>query len=140
MADVKASGEVRPVIGAYSPNIRWGRQMVEVQLKQWDYAAEFIVGIGGNCIGFDVLEAAIGSVIDHLSEGVDASQLLQVKLKNADGGELLLIDEEDDGEAWLRPMVVSVRIVDWIPPTLNEVRAKNGAPPVDGGDCPWRPL
>lgn len=140
MADVETEGAMRPVIGAYSPNICWGRQMVEVQLRQWDYAAEFIVAIGGNCRGFDVLEAAIGSLIDQLSEGLDASSRLQVKLKNANGEELLDIDEEDVGEAWLRPMVVSVRIVDWIPPTLNEVRAKNGAPPVDGGDCPWRPM
>src|SRR3546814_21173984 len=60
------SGPNRPTIGDYNPNIAWGRQIVEVELRQWKYSARFSVAVGGNCHGLDVLECAISMLYGEL--------------------------------------------------------------------------
>lgn len=128
------------MIEEYSPNICWGKQTVEITLKQWRYAATFKVEIGGNCRGFEVLETAIGTLFEGLYDPSNPTDVARVVLKDSNGDTLLCSDDEDEGEAWLKPMVVSVAIVGWTPPTLNEVRARNGAPPIADGDEPWKAL
>ncbi len=120
-----------PVIKEYSPNTRWGKQIVEIVLKQWAYSKTFTIEVGGNCTGMDVLECAIDILTDQL-EG-------EVVLKS--GKKTLLVeDEEERDEEWVKDMVVSIQIVDWKRPTLNEIRAKNGADPLPDGDKPWDPM
>jgi hypothetical protein len=128
------------VVAEYSPNTEWGKQHVEVTLKQWAYSATHVVQIGGNCRGFDVLEAAIGRVYDLACEDVPDGYAPRLTLTAPHGGTLLCEDDEDGGEDWIKEMAVSVRIVGYDPPTLNEVRARNGAPPVPDGDRPHPPL
>lgn len=119
------------IIKEYSPNIRWGKQIVEIVLKQWAYSKKFTVEVGGNCTGMDVLDCAISILTDQL-EG-------EVTLEHGKK-KLLVEDEEERDEDWVKEMVVSAQIVDWKPPTLNEVRKMNGAKPVKDGDKLWEPL
>lgn len=125
-------------ITEYSPNICWGKQHVEITLMQWAYKAVFNITVGGNTHGMSVLECAVGILYD--SALPDGDGPATVILKNAKGDTLHCADDEDRGDAWLQDMVVCLRITAHTPPTLNEVRAMNGAPPVDGGDKPWSPL
>lgn len=127
------------MIAEYSPNIRWGKQHVEVTLMQWGYTKKFTVDVGGNCIGMDVIEGAISLVYDSLPTDPRDSEMAVTVLTNKDGDTLECQDEEGRGEDWVREMVVSVQIVGWTPPTLNEVRKMNGAKPVPDGDRPWQP-
>ena len=43
-----------PLITKYNPNIKWGKQHVEVVLMSWDYSRTFILDFGGNCRGFSL--------------------------------------------------------------------------------------
>lgn len=126
--------ERRDVIGRYSPNIRWGKQVVELILKCWAYEKSFYVAVESNSVGFDVIEVAIGQLCDSL---VDYQTGESIELLDRDGNGLICENEGEQSENWLRAMIVSARIVSWTPPTVNEVRAKNGAGPLLDGDRPW---
>ncbi len=128
------------IVAEYSPNIAWGKQHVEVTVKQWAYSATHIVRIGGNCRGFDVMESAVSQVCDLAREGVPEGCPPRLILKAPNGDTLECDDDDDRGEEWIKDMTVSVQIVGYDPPTLNEVRAMNGAPPVPDGDRPHPPL
>lgn len=73
-------------------------------------------------------------LLDQLPE---SDGLPSVVLKDGNGSELLSVDEEDRGERWLKSMIVGAEIIAWFPPTLNEVRAMNGAKPLPDGDKLW---
>lgn len=137
VTDVTAS--VTPeLVANYSPNIRWGKQIIEIIVMQWEYKATFIQKVGGNCRGLSVIETAIENLSESFlgEEGGPAS----VKLTRPDGDTLECMDEQERDAGWLKDMIVSARIVGWEPPTLNEVRTKNGAPPIADGDLPYDPL
>jgi hypothetical protein len=124
------------MITNYNPNIRWGKQHVEIVLMQWDYKKSFTVDIGGNCIGFDVIEAAVERIYD----GLPSDELGPfVILTNSAGDDLECQDEEGREDEWIKDMVVSAQIVGWTSPTVNEVREMNGAKPLPDGDRPWQP-
>jgi hypothetical protein len=125
------------LIASNNPNSEWGKAVIEVTLKQWAYEKTFTLHVGGNCKGFDILEAAVDMIYDHI---LDTEDDASVVLTDGKGDTLLCSDEEDRGEYWIKKMVASVRIVDYIQPTLNEVRARNGAAPVPHGDVPYVPL
>lgn len=128
-----------PIIDNHSPNIRWGKQVLEVTLKSWAYAKTFTVRVGGNCHGFDIFDTAVGNVLLQLDEDAPNVTLTD------DAGDTLLCEfdpEEEasrDPEDWLKRMVVSVRIVGWEPPSLNEIRKMNGGEPIVAGDVPYDP-
>ena len=129
------------VIARYNPNAKWGGQMVEIVLKQWDYQLVKTILVGGNCHGLSVMDCAVNNLYEECCDGVADDGLPSITLARADGDTLLCEDEEDCGEDWLKNMVVSLRIVDYKPPTLNEMRAMNGAKPLppEEGDQPWEP-
>ncbi|MFT4098452.1 MAG: DUF5406 family protein [Rhodoblastus sp.] len=129
---------MKDIIAHYSPNIRWGKQKVEIVFKAWDYYVTAYVEIGGNCLGHSVMETAIGSVFETLED--DEHGQPKIILKRPDGKTLECVDEESRGEEWLADMCVSMRIVDWTPPTVNEVREMNGAKQLPDGDRPWQPI
>lgn len=126
------------IIAQYSPNIRWGKQHVEITLALWDYATTHVVLIGGNTRGLSVLEYAPQLLYDKLAEECEPD-LPKLILKSPAGKVLLSYDEDGLGEEWLKDMVVGLRIIDWTPPTVNEVRKLNGAKPLPDGDLPWSP-
>lgn len=108
------------IIREYSPNIQWGKQQVEIVLMQWGYRESFKIFVGGNCHGLSVIECAVGILYDNLlTEGSeDPAKVVLVKGNDS----LHCTDDEDRGEEWLKNMIVSAQIIDWIPPTLNEVQ------------------
>lgn len=127
------------IIDRYSPNTEWGKQHVEIVLKQWEYEARFTVRLGGNCLGFIVLEHAVGRLYEDLTNELPDDQPASVTLTAPDGRKLLCEDDEQDEESWLKAMCVSLRIVAYDPPTLNQVRAIHGAAPVADGNRPYDP-
>ncbi|MFG1462327.1 DUF5406 family protein [Xanthobacter sp. DSM 24535] len=118
-------------IEKYSPNIRWGKQRVSITLMAWGYKIERTVSVGGNCCGFVVIEAAICTLSDELDG--------EVTLTNDAGDTLDCSDDDNRGEDWVKRMVVSASIIEWEPPTLNEVRAMNGAAPLPDGERAYDP-
>lgn len=124
------------LIANNNPNNEWGHSIVEVVLKAWTFEKTYVLKVGGNCHGIDVLEAAVGMIHDHVLEEPNG----EIVLTNPKGEILRTSDEEDRGEYWVKEMVVSARIIDYIQPTLNEVRARNGAKPLPDGDRPYAPL
>lgn len=120
-----------------NPNNRWGKSVVEIILKQWRYEKAFTIHVGGNCRGFDVLDAAVGMVYDHIMDTTDNAA---VTLIDPEGKTLLCEDDEERGDDWIKGMVASIRIVDYVQPTLNEVRRMNGAKPLSDGDRPYEPM
>jgi hypothetical protein len=125
------------LIESYSPNINCGIQVVDITFMAWGYSMTFTTRISGNRRGWDVIEAAVGVIYDQLP--TFRNEIASIELANAAGEKLLVEDEEDIGEDWLKNMIVSASIIAWEPPTLNEVRAKNGRPPIAGGDVPYNP-
>lgn len=124
------------ILADNNPNNAWGQSIVEVVLKAWTFEKTFVLKVGGNCHGFDVIDGAICQIYDYVIE----QPRQEITLTNPKGELLRVTDDDDRGEYWIKNMVVSARIIDYIQPTLNEVRAKNGAAPVPNGDRPYEPL
>ncbi|MFL7901599.1 DUF5406 family protein [Azospirillum argentinense] len=120
------------IIDINGPNRRWGKHRVEVVLQLWDNRKVYEKDVGGNCIGWAVIDSAIEEIIDEIA--MDG----RVILTSPDDEELTVDDaaDDDDWDERIRKMVVSARIIGYTAPTLNEVRARNGADPVPDGDKP----
>lgn len=127
------------LIAEYSPNIRWGQQHVEIVLKQWEYERTYVEKVGGNCHGLTILTAAISNLADRLWGDMQDSQTLSIEMLNQSTGRTLLCENQEDRDAedWISDMCVSVRVIGYDPPTLNQVREMNGAAPVPDGDQPY---
>lgn len=125
------------LISSNNPNNKWGQSIVEVILKAWSYEKTYTIKVCGNCHGMDVFEQAISMIHDSLFEN---GEPLKIILTNPDGDTLECEDDEDRGELWIKDMIVSMRLLDYIQPTLNEVRKINGAAPIADGDKPYQPL
>lgn len=139
LINLKGQSGMTSLIANHNPNNEWGHSVVEIILKMWSYEKTYTVKIGGNCHGLEVLEGAVGALYDSLLPD-DGDALPTVVLTNKDGETLECEDGDDEGEDWIKKMVASVRIVDYIQPTLNEIRKLNGAKPVPDGDKPYEPL
>lgn len=120
----------------YSPNVVevMGVHRVELTFQVWEYSTSITVDYCSNVSGFEAIDGAIRTAYEALPAVRDCPELL---LTRPDGETCQCLDEALDGEDWLKSMLVSARIVGWTAPTLNEVRARNGAGPVDDGDRPW---
>lgn len=117
------------LIASNNPNNAWGKHHVEIVLQCWRYTGTYVEQVGGNCLGFDLFDTAIENLYETL-EG-------EIILTNPEGDTLHCEDEEDREADWLKKMVVSCRVIAFDPPTLNEVRKRNGAKPVPNGDVPY---
>lgn len=126
--------ELQDIIDVNGPNRKWGQHQVEVVFQSWDYRNVFVVEVGGNSHGTDVLDCAVDRVLDKLSD-------LGTLTLTAPDGDTLLIDESSDSwtDRELRDLVVSVRIVGYVAPTLNAIRARNCAASLPDGDHPHDP-
>ena len=97
----------------YDPNLvscgRMASQTVRLTFGTWDYRAEKEAVIDGNCMGFDVIEAAMEAVYDNLP--ADKYGAKEILMKNDAGEELLCSDDEDEEEDWLKRMLVKAEIV-----------------------------
>ncbi len=119
------------IIDINGPNREWGKHHVEVMLQLWYYRKTIVFNVGGNTIGLSVIRHAIDQLVDRIAEAGC------VELVNEDGDTLT-----DDGsdEPWserrVHDMIVSARIISYTPPTLNAIRARNGAGPLPERDRP----
>jgi hypothetical protein len=98
---------------------RMAKQTVELTFQVDDYFAKHTTTIGGNALGFSVIESAVENVFDDLG-GEDG----ELKLKRANGDELLC-------ELWeheLKDMLVEARITSIKPD--KAANKKWGAPPL----------
>lgn len=125
------------LIADNNPNNEWGKHVIEVVVKQWKYEKTFTTKVGGNCHGLTIMETAVENIYEQLFGDGDTAEVALIDRSGS--RELICADEEDEGDEWLKKMVVSCRIIDFEPPTLNEVRKLNGADPLPDGDRPWVP-
>lgn len=139
MVNQPEGGSTLP-IPTYDLNWQFGQQIVEITLQVDDFSARHFVAVGGNCLGVFVLDCAPTMLADRLMDETMDGVCARVTLTNAQGEELLCVDEEADGEDWLRQMVTGLRIVGYQARTRNEIRKRNGAAPVDGGDVKPAPI
>ena len=100
------------IIAEYDPNLREGRQHVEVVLKVWAYEARHVVTVGGNCLGFEVMASAVASLFVTLAEG---KEIASVTLTNPQGQTMECADDDGREDEWLTEMTVSVRIIGYDP-------------------------
>ena len=100
----------------YDPNLtmcgRMAVQEVRLKLQMWHYTAEMTVEVGGNCKGFDVMEAAVENAYEKLRGDAEWAT---VTLTAENGDTLECEDEEDREEDWLKRMTVGVEIISITP-------------------------
>lgn len=107
----------------YDPNKTWSIQTVQITYQQWDYTANFIVEISGNCKGASILECAIGRHAEDFDD--NAGELVLNKLSDDGSGEfetLLCESEGVDIERWLSDMCVGLCIVKQVAEKLGEAQ------------------
>lgn len=97
----------------YDPNLttsgRMARQTVRLRFQQWNYKAELEAEVGGNCTGLDVISCAVGNAYESLPRLY--ADVASIELKDAEGNTLECSDDEDQGEDWLKDMLVGAEIV-----------------------------
>lgn len=115
-----AAGNGRqPAMNTYDPNIQWGRHRVEITYQQWDYTLQVFVNSLGNCKGYSVLDTAIFTHSNELSERQGDHVVLILVKKDQAGVVTDMLEascnaDDEDLEAWLMDMCVGVRIVEYV--------------------------
>lgn len=104
----------------YDPNMtlsgRMAKQTVQLTFQIWQYKATKEAVVGGNCMGFTVIDFAIAQVYESLPyqeiryDGKDY-YVAEITLEDDEGNILLCEDEENQRDDWLRDMLVSAEIV-----------------------------
>jgi hypothetical protein len=100
---------IHTLVKKHDPNMYWYKCTYAITLMMWDYSKTFEVEVGGNVLGFDLLETAVDALYDDLE--VDDDGRIVVELENPDGETLICQDDEGQEESWLKEMVVSVVLV-----------------------------
>lgn len=85
------------------------KQTVRLTFGMWKYRAEIDTVVEGNCLGLEVIESAVESVYENLTE--DRHGTKELVMKNDEGTSLQCCDEEEAGEDWLKNMLVKAEIV-----------------------------
>ena len=98
----------------YDPNLvcsgRFADHKIKLTFGQWDYRAEMIAEVGGNCMGLTVIESAVSEAYDQLPT-MHSYDMPYIRLADKAGNVLECADEDDEGEEWLAKMLVSAEIV-----------------------------
>ena len=98
----------------YDPNLvcsgRFADHKIKLTFGQWDYRAEMIAEVGGNCMGLTVIESAVSEAYDQLPT-MHSYELKFITLKNSAGDALQCEDDCDEGEDWLGKMLVAAEII-----------------------------
>lgn len=98
----------------YDPNLvncgRMADQTVEITFGCWDSKITMITTVGGNCLGFTIIESAIENIYDTLN--MNSDNVVYIILKDDNGDTLECSDDEDRGSDWLKDMVISASIID----------------------------
>ena len=111
-----------PEIMNYDPNItscgNMATQIVRLTFGVWQYRAQIEVAIGGNCMGLEVISAAVSAAYDALEQrGIYNSDetyaVIQMADPNDPGERLECSDEDPDcatGDDWLGNMLIAAEI------------------------------
>ena len=101
----------RVMMKSYDPNTTFDKftQHVEITLQQWEYSGTLLAEVGGNTLGFSIMEFAIENAYDALA--LNHHKIPTVWLFAPDGGSLECSDDEEGGAEWLKNMVVEIRII-----------------------------
>ena len=95
----------------YDPNMtnsgRMAKQTVKLTFQQWEYKAEMIKVVGGNCTGMTVIDCAVGNAYENLP---DDRGYPYIVMTDADGNTLQCDDYEERGDDWLKDMLVRAEI------------------------------
>ena len=110
----------------YDPNLtnsgRMAMQTVRLTFGLWEYRREMEVQVGGNCTGLTVIESAVEQAYEKLERlGVYLSDetYAVIYMDSADGTESMeCADEDDEGEDWLKDMLIKAEIVSIEPHNL----------------------
>lgn len=125
---------------SYSPNCEYSTHRVEILLQQREYTRTYQIDVSADQAGMNILDAAVEMLCEEIGENsMNADGDIVITLTDSKGNTLLCEDEEWEGDDWLKRMIVSMRIIAVTFPTLNEVRALNGTPPLPV-DSPYEPL
>jgi hypothetical protein len=95
------------------PNIRWRKTKLRLTFMLWDYSKTFEAEANGHAYGLSAIDLAIGNIYDEVLEWHDYGdvEVPRIVLVRADGDELLVEDDEDDGEDFLKKMLVKAEIL-----------------------------
>ena len=95
----------------YDPNMtnsgRMAKQTVKLTFQQWEYKAEMIEVVGGNCTGMTVIDSAVDIAYENLPDDRGCPYIV---MTDADGNTLRCDDDEEQGEEWLKGMLVRAEI------------------------------
>lgn len=107
----------------YDPNLtnsgRMAKQTVELVFQVWDNKATYTETVGGNTMGLSVIDCAVGMVYDNLEDHPYNAGTPVIYLIDDKGERLECADEENEGEDWLKAMLVSAKIVAIEPDTAR---------------------
>lgn len=94
----------------YNPNAKMEDvQEVRLTFQCWEYTKTFETKVRDNCRGLDIINSAVESIADQLYD--EETECIVISLINSDGGELECTDDMDQGEDYLKSMLVSAEII-----------------------------
>ena len=97
----------------YDPNMTMcgniAKQTVRLTFGQWQYRGTMDVEIGGNCMGFSVIDSAAYAAFEKCWSEDD--EIARIVLTDADGNTLSCTDYEDRCEDWLKDMLLAAEII-----------------------------
>lgn len=95
------------------PNIRWRKTKLSLTFMLWDYSKTFEVEANGHAYGLSAIDLAIDTIYDDMLEWTDYGdvEVPQIVLVNPKGEELLVEDDEEKGEDFLKNMLVKAEIL-----------------------------
>lgn len=96
------------MIKHYNPNLYCHVCTYAITLMQWDYSHVIIIEVGGNVRGFDLIESAAEAIYDTLEASDNCTV---IELVNPKGEILICRDDEEEGEEWLKEMIVSIVLI-----------------------------
>lgn len=95
-------------VATLDPDAHWGRKTIAMTFMCWNYSATIKATVGGNCVGLSNLDAALSHVYENLPEDIWKTPYLL--LRNANGEQLEVGDDEGRDTRWLETMLVSARL------------------------------
>ena len=96
----------------YHPDMTSGgniaRQRVTVTFQQWGYAAERSTILIGDCSSSLVMETAVSRISRDL---IEEKGVAAITMKDTEGKTLLIGDDENQGECFLKDIAVKAEII-----------------------------
>ncbi|WP_313572016.1 DUF5406 family protein [Pantoea piersonii] len=98
----------------YDPNLvcsgKFADHKIKLTFGQWDFRAEVIAEVGGNCMGLTVIESAVSEAYDKLPK-MHSYEMKFITMKNDVGDVLQCEDDCDEGDDWLGKMLIAAEII-----------------------------